>query len=306
MTSPLAKAKQWIEEKKDPRSAHWQAGLESVLELFLPDMEKGRLIPVRGLEERETPLFESALAQLDLSPNVYAAFLTASAASAIAPPDSAEELERIDRSKPSCKIIILRPGEERRILCAEISEQAHRPGIDIFQSGALLGTYNYENSEDCMDGLKKAIKAHAWKKETWREDDYLGYTLNWFDRVRTLNTSDVSVDKNLSFLHSPTLIKASPADALFQLIYLLLAREYQAPEFLQENPQISEKIAQKDVAFCRALAENHIFDLLNTIKELDLLDFKQFHDKESKTFQTEFQRAREKLRALLMHLKQIK
>ena len=139
MTSPISKAKQWIEENKDPRSAHWQAGLESVLELFLPDMEKGRLIPVRGLEEREIPLFEAALAHLDLPPDVYAAFITASSANAIVPPETAEELDRIDRSKPSCKIIILRSGEENRILCTEISDQAHRPGIDIFQAGALAG-----------------------------------------------------------------------------------------------------------------------------------------------------------------------
>ena len=167
----------------------------------------------------------------------------------------------------------------------------------------LLGTYDYENTEECMDGLKKAIKAHAWKKDTWREEDHLIYTLNWFDRVRALDTSEVSVDKNLSFFHSSTLIKSSPADALFHLIYHSLAREYQAPEFLQGAPEVREKIAQKDVHFCRALAENHIFDLLNTIKALKLMDFKQFHDKEEQAFQAEFQRTREKLRALIMHLK---
>lgn len=38
---------------------------------------------------------------------------------------------------------------------AEISEQAYKPGADIFQSGALLGSYDYENTEDCLDGLNK-------------------------------------------------------------------------------------------------------------------------------------------------------
>jgi len=34
---PIAKkVKQWIDEKKDPRSAHWQGGLEAVLKVFSP------------------------------------------------------------------------------------------------------------------------------------------------------------------------------------------------------------------------------------------------------------------------------
>ncbi len=37
----------------------------------------------------------------------------------------------IKKEKPSHKIIILRQGKEDRILCAEISEHAHRPGVGI-------------------------------------------------------------------------------------------------------------------------------------------------------------------------------
>jgi hypothetical protein len=38
MDQMAQKVKQWIDEKKDPRSAHWQAGLEAIMEGFSPDM----------------------------------------------------------------------------------------------------------------------------------------------------------------------------------------------------------------------------------------------------------------------------
>ena len=36
------KIKQWIEEKKGPGSAHWQGGLEEILNVSSPHMEPGK------------------------------------------------------------------------------------------------------------------------------------------------------------------------------------------------------------------------------------------------------------------------
>ena len=302
MVAVPEKVKKWIEQKRDPRSAHWQAGLESVLELFLPGLEKGRIMPVRAMAEREVPLFRSALAKVAVCPSDYAAFLPQSVADAIVPPESAEETYRIEKGKPSCKIIVLHPGQEDRILCVEISEQAFKPGIDIFQSGALLGSYDHQTTEECLVGLSKAIKAHAWKKDSWQREDIQTYTLNWFERVQFLASADVSVDENFSFFHSPTLIRTHRVDALFQLFFLLLKRQYTAPDFLESNPLLTEKIREKDSGFCRAMAQNHILDLLNLVKDLKLIDFAGFSEGENKEFHTEYARTEERLRDLLIHL----
>lgn len=157
------KIKQWIEDKKDPRSAHWQGGLEEILNVFLPHMEPGKLIPVQPLEEDDFPVFMAALAAVDLSPNLHAASLPPAIAGSITPPESADELQRIDNGKPSYKILIARPGKDLRFLCAEISEFAKNPGADIFQSGALIGTYNYDTSQACIADLTKVIRAYLGK-----------------------------------------------------------------------------------------------------------------------------------------------
>ncbi|BBO90697.1 hypothetical protein DSCOOX_38770 [Desulfosarcina ovata subsp. ovata] len=295
MTSKLT---QWIEqENRDPRSARWQAALEEIMSLFIPRLEKGKLTPVNPLQEQDIPIFKSALASVDLSPGLWAAFLPPSAAALILPPaDAMEELVRIDSDKPSYKIIIQRPGKESRILCTEISEYAHRPGIDIFQEGALLGSFNYETHEICLEEMTKAVRAHAWEKDKWSREDIIAYTVNWFEKVLSLEQADVSVEEKRSFFHSPTLIQTNRVDALFRLLTAFLNLRFQAdPENFTAS--LPDKIGNGEdrMSACNALAESYLLDLLNTVRSLALLDFKKFTGQEEKKFKTEFTRSVRKL-----------
>ncbi len=293
------KAKQWIDEKKDPRSARWQAGLEAVMEVVLPHLKKGRLTPVSPLEEKDLPVFKSALERVDLSPGLLAAFLPPNAADPILPPDSIEELVRIKKGKPSYKIIIQRPGKENRILCAEISEDAHRPGVDIFQSGAFLGNFDYETQDVCIMELTKIIRAHAWEKSKWQRKDYLAYTLNWFEKTALLGTEEVSVDKQYSFFHSPTLVRMERVDALFLLLYEKVVHGFNKdPEPLYKALRLageSSKNKEERILVWESMAETSLLEPLNVIKSLGLLDFANFTNAESHRFQNEFVRTVRKL-----------
>lgn len=298
MDQMAQKVKQWIDEKKDPRSAHWQAGLEAVMERFFSDMEPGRLIPVHPLEEKDLSVFKKVLEQLDLSPGLLAAFLPPFVADSIIPPDSAEELVRIEKGKPSYKIIILRPGKEDRVICIECSEYAGRPGVDIFQSGALLGSFDYETHEVCISELPKAIRAHIWGKNKWQHKDYISYTVNWFEKVEYLGKAEVTVDENYSFFHSPTVIKSNRIDALFLLLYEVLHLRFQDPEGLYKDvAAIKKKAENKEmrVSTYNTLSQKYLLDLLNVVKKLELVDFTSFTNVENEGFKNEFVRTVRKL-----------
>lgn len=298
MERMTSKAKRWIEqENKDPRSARWQAAIEEIMTLFIPRLEKGKLTPVSPLEEQDLQIFKSALASIDLSPGLWAAFLPPSAAALILPPaDSMEELVRIDKDKPSYKIIIQRPGKESRILCAEISEHAHRIGIDIFQEGALLGSFNYETVQICMEEMTKAIRAHAWEKNEWSREATIAYTVNWFEKTSCLERADVNVEEKRSFFHSPTLIRTNRVDALFRLLTAVLNLRFQAdPEKFAASLPAKTGNREDRMSACSSLAESYLLDLLNIVRSLALLDFKEFTDQEEKQFKTEFTRSVRKL-----------
>ena len=298
MDRVASKVTHWIEqEKRDPRSARWQAALEEIMTLFLPLLEKGKLTPVSALEAPDIPIFTSALARIDLSPGLWAAFLPPSAAALIHPSaDAMEELVRIDNDKPSYKIIIQRPGKESRILCAEISEHAHRPGIDIFQQGALLGSFNYETHEICIKEMTKAVRAHAWGKDKWSREDIIAYTVNWFEKVLYLEQADVSVEEKKSFFHSPTLIRTDSVDALFRLLTAVLSLRFQAdPERFTASLRDKKASREDRISACNSFVESCLLDLLKIVRSLALFDFKNITSQQEKKFDTEFTRSVRKL-----------
>ena len=301
MDRTASKADQWIKEKKDPRSARWHAALEEIMDLFRPGLQRGSLTPVTPLEEKDRPLFEKALARVDLSPGLWGAFLPPSAAGLIVPPaESMEELVRVDKASPSCKIIIQRPGNKSRILCAEISSSARRPGIDIFQDGAFLGNFDFETSDTCIEELTKAIRAHAWEKDKWQRQEIVDYTVNWFEKVLFLERVDISVDEKRSFFHSPTLIRTDPVDALFRLMTQVLTIRFEAdPERFTRS--LPEKTGDRKIrtSACESMAETALLDLLSQVRTLALIDFSKFTGLEEAKFKTEFTRATRKLSSYL-------
>ncbi len=293
MVSISPKVKQWIEEGRDPRSAHWQAGLESVMEVFEPILEPGRLIPVQALAEDELPVFREALAAADLSPNLRAAFLPPAVADKIRPPASAEELQRIDPEKSSFKLIIARPGQEIRFVCTELSPQATNPGVDIFQSGALLGTYDFNDRAEFLKTLTKILRAHIWEKDKWKTEDYCRYTMNWWERVLVLEDGKIGVAEDFSFFHSPTLIKSNRVDALFVLIFETFIKRAGDPDDEMAGQvavirAIDEQEARKQKS--NEMAETVVLQLVALVKEYELMDFESLTDRETRQFQQEFSR----------------
>jgi hypothetical protein len=256
-------------------------------------MEPGKLIPAAPLEKDDVPVFRAALEVVDLNPNLTAAFLPPSIAGPITPPESADHLQRIDKGKPSYKILIARPGKDLRILCAEISAHAKNPGIDIFQSGALLGTYNYDTHQDCLAFLTQAIRAHIWQRGKWSQDEYKRYTINWFQKILDLGIGTVRVDEDFSFFHSPTLIKSNRIDALFTLISeILLERVSDTDSQFKDAVSLIQNITDKKVrvAQSKELAERAMLELLNLMKELEIVKFDEFSNTENERFKKEFSR----------------
>lgn len=298
MNAISQKVKQWIDEKKDPRTAHWQGGLEAILDVFSPYLEPGKLIPVKPLEEDDISVFRDALEFVDLSPKLIAAFLPPSIAGSITPPESAEELQRIDKDKPSYKILIARPGTETRLLCAEISEHAKNPGIDIFESGTLLGNYNYTTVQDCFAFLTLAIRAHIWEKAHWRPDDHKRYTINWFEKTLDLRKGTVRVNEGFSYFHSPTLIKSDRIDAMFTLIFdIFLSRINDPNAPVKKTVSSIRNNENKDFKLTQAFdfSEKMILELLNVMKELALIKVEEFSNPEKERFKNEFSRTAQKI-----------
>lgn len=284
------KVKQWIDEGKDPRIAHWQGGLTAILNIFLPYLEPGILSPAQSLDEDEFSVFTKAMAVVDLSPGLHAVFLPPSIAGKVSPPEAADKIQRIDAGKPSHKILIARPGKEMRIMSIEVSEHAKKPGVDIFEAGVLLGTYDFDNPQDCFTALNKIVRSHVWEKPPWGRDDYMRYTVNWFEKLLDLPGDMVCVDKDFSILHSPTLIRSNTIDAMFTLIYEVFMKHANDPENpLGEAVSSIRRIPEEDVraAQMHHLVEKSVFEFLTAIRKCGVIEFDKFSDKDTERFDRE-------------------
>lgn len=293
MTQINKKVKKWIQDGRDPRSAHWQAGLERILEKFSKFLMPGKLVPLHPLGQKEVLVFQEALEKIDLSPNLLAAFIPPSIADTIIPPDSAEELIRIQKNKPSYKILIFRPGKEERLFTIEFSREAKKPGVDIFQSGALLVSFQYQSYEVFLSELPKAVRVHIWQKNSWDKKDHIAYTLNWFNRCLTLGKKCDIMDPDNSFFHSPTIIKSSKVDALFLLIYEVLNPELQHNrDLINELKTLGRECSSREMqdSTVKTFVQTHMLDLLTFVKNLEIIDFTLFTNRENHQFQEEFAR----------------
>jgi hypothetical protein len=297
---PIAKKiTHWIDEGKDPGIAHWQGGLERLQQVFLPYLKPGNLVPVQPLDAQDETVFNASLAVVDLSPGLTAAFLPPAIAGQIVPPESLADLQRIERGKPSYKILIVRPGAEERMVCIELSEHAEKPGMDIFQGGALLGSYDFTTQQECLDNLTKTLRAHIWEKGKWSLNEHKAYTVNWFEKILYLGGSaGVRVEKDVSFLHSPTLIKGDRIEAIFTLFAeTMLNRSGDPDEPFKQALQFLQSTPDKDFRTTQAteFIEGNLIEYLNLLRTEALVNFDEFSEKEKEQFKTEFSRATRRL-----------
>lgn len=296
-----ARIEKWIAAGRNPGIAHWHGALEATMDSFKPHLRPGCLIPVHTLDKREYALFEELYTVLDLCPDIQAAFIPPALGSVLLPPAAVDSLRRVHRDNTSVILLCRRPGSQSRILCAQLSPEAWKPGVDLFQEGALLGNYEFDSSADCVQGLSKLIRLHLWRKEKWTADNYLDYTTNWFNRVVDTGRPDAPVQPDFSYIHNPVLMNLGNVDAIFQLIYGMATRQFQGIDSrAQDNLDLA---ADADEAGRHRFLEGRILGLLNLLRDSQAVDFNAFTARENEQFKDAFTGTVQRLDRFLTSLK---
>ncbi len=281
-----ARIEKWIADGRNPGTAHWHGALEAAMDSFEPYLQPGCLVPVQTLDKPAYAQFEELYAVLDLCPDTQAAFIPTALGGVLSPPAAVDSLRRVHRDNTSVMLLCRRPGKHSRILCAEISPEAWKPGVDLFEGGALLGNYEFDSSADCIRELSKLIRTHLWRKEKWTVENHTDYTLNWFARVVDTTRPDAPVQPDFSYIHSPVLMNLSTVDAIFQLIYNMATRQFQERDHrVQDNPDLA---ADADEAGRHRFIEGRIIGMLNLLRDSRAVEFSTFTSRENEQFKDAF------------------
>ncbi len=292
-----ARIEKWIEAGRNPGIAHWHGALEAAMASFKQYLQPGRLTPVHALDKSAYPLFEELYAALDLCPDIEAAFIPPGMGGVLTPPAAVDSLRRVHRDNTSVMLLCRRLGHQPRILCAELSPEAWKPGVDLFEEGALLGNYEFESSADCIRELSRLIRTHLWRKEKWKAADYRDYTLNWFTRVVDTGRMDAPVQPDFSYIHSPVLLNVGDVDAIFELIYAMAARQFEETDPWAQA--WSDLAADTDEDNRHRFIEGRILGLLNLLRDSQAVDFSTFSAKANEHFKDQFAGTVQKLDKVL-------
>ncbi|MCP3953435.1 MAG: hypothetical protein GY697_14635, partial [Desulfobacterales bacterium] len=145
------------------------------------------------------------------------------------------------------------------------------------------------------------IRTHLWRKEKWTAANHAEYTLNWFTRVVETGRTDVPVQPDFSYIHSPVLLNLGNVDAIFKLIYRLAAKQIQAID-----PRVEDKpdfAAGADETSRHRFLEGRILGLLNLLRDSQAVDFNAFTSRENEQFKDGFTGTVQKLDRVLSALK---
>jgi len=303
------KIKARIQAGSDPLFAHWQGALESVLSTMEPYLVAGQIITTNALEKEDVGPFQKLHTTLDLAPYITAVFLPCDTSNHTSPPKTAESIQRVPGNGISSKVLVSKHNDFRRLLVVELGRPPVRAGIDIFQDGNLLGSYDYETPEDCMDALSKVIWVHLKSRVKWSTADTVLYTENWFLRSAAGKIIDLPVNQDHSYIHHPVLLNISEVEAIFKLMRATLVRLFhdfdQVAEAVNsagrfENPETGqikkitrEEIARGGIDQVAALHEfivNNLLELLKLLRGYDIIKFENFSEKDNTAFKDAFEK----------------
>ncbi len=285
------KAKKWINDGRNPGIAHWHGALEATMASFAPYLQPGRLIPVHSLDKSAYSIFKELYTVLDLCPDTLAAFIPSGMAGVLYPPAAIDSLRRIHKDNKSVMLLCRQPGENTRILSAEISKEAWKPGVDLFEEGALLGSYEFDSSADCIRELPKLVRTHLWRKEKWTVDNLADYTLNWFTRVVETGGTDAPVQPDFSYIHSPVLLNLNTVEAVFKLVNAMAARQHHEAADISHAQGKTDAFEAADDENRHHFLEGRIIGLLNSLRDSKAVDFAAFTPPENERFKDSFSRA---------------
>ena len=223
------KAEAWETAGQDPLLAHWQASLEILLLACEEALRPGRLLPMGIDGEKEWDFYLDVLEKLDLPPEICELLITPSAARAMPIPLGLELDSRALPEKDSFSMIISDCRDHKTIMQVSLPG-VMSVGIDVFEHGAQLASYNYNTIEECLTDLTRVTWVYFNPGENWKQDEINRYTENWFEKSREINLEKATIHRDFSYVHRPELLGLAPLEAAFKAIAATVPKKYDSLE----------------------------------------------------------------------------
>jgi hypothetical protein len=278
---------------RDEFQVNWQASLELLILMAEDHLleHPGQLEPMRISNREEWGFYVDVMEKLDLPPDICALFITPSTFRDMPPPAPEEWVTSgfLEWQEDSCSVLITRCDNREVIMQASLPG-LESVGIDIFDDGAHIADYSYNNIDECLEDLSRIVWIYFKPDENWTNERIIRYTENYFAKTLYIfGIEDVPVHPEYSYLHNPKPLKLSPLESAFKVLRTTIPKRFESLdewiEFANDlnkdwelgDPTITKMgILNDNKAQCQALLGqitfeiDQLLDILDSVEGVDL------------------------------------
>ena len=178
-------------------------------------LRPGQLVPIGIDGEREWEFHQDVPEKLDLPPEVFAALITPSAASALPIPHDPKPDTVIPPGRDAFSMLISDCRDHTTVMQVALPGLMS-VGIDVFAHGSQLAGYTYKTIEECLSDLSRVVWIYFNPGEHWAEEEIILYTENWFEKSQDIDLEKAPVHREFSYVHRPELLGLAPLEAAFR------------------------------------------------------------------------------------------
>jgi len=141
--------------------AGWQSVLSHMLDQMRPFMQPARIITFQHMQPHEQSMFQQIIQRITMSEQAWGIYLPPSVRNQLMYTNQSLDIpagEAVPRDDGV--LLFSHPTSHETIVNGLLAHQPYAPAVDVYDRGALLAGYVYDNIDACLADLTAVIQIH--------------------------------------------------------------------------------------------------------------------------------------------------
>jgi hypothetical protein len=141
--------------------AGWQSVLSRMLDQMQPFLQPARIITFRHMHLHEQGVFQQIIQGVTMSEQAWGIYLPPSVRNQLMYTNQGLDIPAGEAvPKDDGVLLFSQPSSHETIVNVLLAHQPFAPAVDVYEQGALLAGYVYDNIDACLDDLTAVIQTH--------------------------------------------------------------------------------------------------------------------------------------------------
>ena len=141
--------------------AGWQSVLSRMLDLMQPFMQSAHIITFQRMHPHEQSVYQHIIQRVTLSEQAWGIYIPPSVRNQLMYTNQGLDIPAgEDVPRDDGVLLFSRTTSHATIVNGLLAHQPYAPAVDVYDQGALLAGYAYDNIDACLADLTAVIQTH--------------------------------------------------------------------------------------------------------------------------------------------------